>query len=133
IAQSSINYQSNYPITRLPDYYPIPLELDDHDRRHRIENRPLDVEEGTAVLGRHLDRRAVGQAVGARGPVAHARQREGDPRLVEEREIELAWLGRHAPLRLLIDERVAADVLRAAGARLAELLAERRRLRAVDR
>src|SRR6267142_2001665 len=107
----------------------VAVDLHDDHRRHRIEDRPLDVEHGPAVLGLHRDGRLVREAICSLRRVAHRREREPRARLVEEREIQLARLARDAPLSLLIDERVAAHVPGARGARLAAHPAEWRRSR----
>src|SRR5207253_2160784 len=107
------------------------VEFYNHDGGHGIEDRAVEVQVGAAVLRLHRDRRLVREAVRPRDGVLHRRDREWRPRLIEERDVQLAGLGGHAPLRLLVDEQIAADVLRALRARLAHLVAEWRRPGAV--
>src|SRR5262245_14128430 len=107
------------------------LEFDDDDRGHRVEDGALQGEEGASVLGLHLNRGLVGEAVGLRDPVLHRRNREWRARFVEERDVQLAGFRRDAPLNLLVDQLIAAHILESLRAGLAELLAEGGRARAV--
>src|SRR5260221_272682 len=73
------------------------------------------------------------QRIGALDRVLHRGQLEANGWLVEEREVELARPGGDPPLVAAEEEGIAPRILGAPGARLAQLLAERRRQGAVDR
>ena len=90
-------------------------------------------EQRPALLDLHLDGPAVGELVGLPDRVLHRGKRERHARLPEEGEVEPARLRGEAVLVARQEERVPAPVLRPGAARLAELLAEGRRPRAVDR
>src|SRR6478672_8737 len=90
------------------------LEFDHDDGSHRVWHRAFQRQRRLAVLVRELDRCAVCQSIRTGDFVFDRGNFERCTRLAEEGDVELAWLGRDAPLGLRQEQSLSANVLAAA-------------------
>src|SRR5215468_4840997 len=83
---------SGSPLNRLA------IELYDDDGCHCIQNGPVQIQHRPAFCRSQLDGRPVGQTIRALDVVLYGGNLERSAWLVEEREKQLARLGRHPPV-----------------------------------
>src|SRR5687767_9083618 len=91
------------------------------------------MKEGAPFFDGGLYLGAAVEMIRARDAVLHRRDRKRRARLVEERNVQFSRLGRVAPLRILIEQRLSTHVHRALRAPLTKLVAKRGCAGAVSR
>src|SRR3954464_13581802 len=109
----------------------VAVDLDDDDRRPRIQRLAGEHELILAIGLATLEPLPVGESIRALHCVLHLGEGERNARLREEGDEQLAWLRGVAILVVRQRQGLPAYILGAARARLAQLVAERGRSRTV--